>query len=136
MIVDTVDMMGRVPVTVLKAQGELDASSYQELIDVARQAYNEGTKHMVLDMSELTYMASSGLIALQSIAVMLRGEEPPDPEYGWSAFRAASHDRELGLQEHFKLVNPQPNVDRVLDLVGFKHYLAVFDDLEAAVASF
>jgi anti-anti-sigma regulatory factor len=34
------------------------------------------------------------------------------------------------------LLNPQPRVDRVLDMAGFKQFFEVYTDLETAVASF
>ena len=127
---------GRVPVAILCPQGELDASNYQELISAAQEVVRGGGQDILLDLSQTTYMSSSGLVALQSTAALLRGEEPPDPDSGWGAFRAIDRDREAGFQEHFKLLNPQPRVDHVLDMVGFKLFLEVYDDLEAAIASF
>lgn len=127
---------GRVPVTILHPCGELDASSYQDLIAEAHKLHGSGARDVVLDLVDVSYMSSSGLVALQSIAALMRGEEPPDPQSGWGAFRAIRHDREVGLQEHFKVCNPQPQVDRVLETVGFKRYLEVFSDLDVAVASF
>jgi anti-anti-sigma regulatory factor len=127
---------GRVPVTVLCPHGELDASNYQELISAAQDVVRGGGQDILLDLSQTTYMSSSGLVALQSTAALLRGEEPPDPDAGWGAFRAIDRDREAGFQEHFKLLNPQPRVDHVLDMVGFKLFLEVYDDLETAIASF
>ena len=127
---------GRVPVTVLCPQGDIDASNYQDLIAEAQTAYRAGAQDILLDLGDVPFMSSSGLVALQSIAALLRGEEPPDPEWGWAAIRTAARDRDLGAQEHFKLSNPQPEVDRVLEIVGFKRYLQVFDDRQAAIDSF
>ena len=129
-------LTGRVPVTVLKPHGDLDASNYQDLIAEAQKVYTAGARDMLLDLSEVPYMSSSGLVALQSIAAMVRGEAVPDPEQGWGAFRAIHRDREAGPQQHFKLLNPQPRVDAILDTVGFKKFLEVSFDQEAAVASF
>lgn len=127
---------GRVPVTVLRTHGDLDASNYQDLIAKAQGVYDDGAHDILLDLSDTPYMSSSGLVALQSIAAMLRGEEALDPEAGWGAFRAIHRDREGGLQQHFRLLNPQPRVEQVLEMVGFKRFLEVYTDLEAAVASF
>ena len=129
-------LAGRVPVTVLRPRGELDASNYQDLIAEAHKVYATGARNIILDLSEVPYMSSSGLVALQSIAAMLRGESPPNPEEGWSAFRAIHRDRDAGSQAHFKLVSPQPRVDEVLETVGFKRFLEVASDLETALASF
>ncbi len=130
------ETQGRVPVTILRTHGELDASNYQDLIAAAREVYDEGARDVLLDLSDTPYMSSSGLVALQSMAALLRGEEPPDLEAGWAAYRSIDRDRDTGFQLHLKLLNPQPRVDHVLDMVGFKRFLEVHTDLEIAVASF
>ena len=76
------------------------------------------------------------LLRFELEAALLRGEEIPDPEVGWGAIRAIDRDRERGFQQHFKLLNPQPRVDQVLEMVGFKRFLEVYTDLDAAIASF
>jgi anti-anti-sigma factor len=127
---------GRVPVTVLQPHGDLDAASYRDLIAEAKKLCDSGVEDILLDLSDVPYLSSSGLVALHSVAALVRGEEPPDPEGGWGAFRAIDRDRGGGFQAHFKLLNPQPRVDRVLETVGFKQFFKVHTDLEAAVASF
>jgi anti-anti-sigma regulatory factor len=129
-------VQGRVPVTVLQFHGDLDESNYQDLIAKAQEAYDNGARDLIMDLSDTSYMSSSGLVALQSIAAMLRGEGPPDPEAGWGAYRAIHRDRDSGVQRHLKLLSPQPRVDLMLEKVGFKRFLEVYTDLEAAVASF
>ena len=124
------------PVTVLGIQGDLDASNYQDLIARAQDAYDAGTRDMLLDLSDTPYMSSSGLVALQSIASLLRGERTPDPDEGWGAIRAIDRHRDLGIQQHLKLLSPQPRVERVLEMVGFTRFLEVHTDLETAIASF
>jgi anti-anti-sigma regulatory factor len=115
---------------------DVDASNYLELIAAAQKAHGVGERDVLLDLSHVPYLSSSGLVALQSIAALMRGDTPPDPEGGWEALRAIGRDREMGMQSRFKLLNPQPCVDRVLDTVGFKRFLEIYTDLEAAVASF
>ena len=75
-------------------------------------------------------------MALQSIAALLRDEEPPDLEAGWEALRAIKRGPETGLQQRLKLLSPQPRVARVLEMVGFTRFLEVYSDLEDAVAFF
>jgi len=127
---------GRVPVAVLHVHGEVDASSYQDLIVKAQEVHAAGTRDILMDLSEVSYMSSSGLVALQSIAALLRGDEMPDLESGWGALRAVDRDRDIGFQSHFRLFNPQPRVDHVLEVVGFKRFLEIHTNLEEAVASF
>lgn len=136
MRVDQLISEGRVPVTILRPYGELDASNYQELIADARKAYDGGARDLLLDMGEVPYMSSSGLVALQSMAALQRGEEPPDPELGWAAFRSIRRDRDAGIQAHFKILNPQPAVARVLETAGFKRFIEIYPDMETALASY
>jgi anti-anti-sigma regulatory factor len=130
------EAQGKVPVMILHTHGDLDASNYRELIAQAQELYDGGARAMILDMSDTSYMSSSGLVALQSIAALLRGEEPAGTETGWGAYHAIDRDRDVGFQTHFKLLSPQPRVDQVLEMVGFKRFLQVYTDLESAVASF
>jgi anti-anti-sigma regulatory factor len=130
------EVKGQVPVTTLRPHGDLDASNYQELIAKAKEVYEAGARAVLLDMSDMPFMASSGLVALHSIAMLLRGEQPPDPEAGWSAFHAIADQMDIGAEAHFKLLNPQPVVDQSLEMTGFKQYFEVYTDLETAVASF
>jgi anti-anti-sigma regulatory factor len=127
---------GRVEVTILQPHGDLDAASYTDLIAAAQEAQQAGASDILLDLGDTPYMSSSGLVALQSIAALLREEEPPDLEAGWSTLRGLKRGAEAGCQEHFKLLNPRPRVARVLEMVGFAQFLEVYSDLEEAVASF
>src|SRR5512138_1626031 len=113
------EAQGNVPVTVIKLDGQLDGQSYQELIAKAQELYGGGARDFLLDLSDLTYISSAGLVALHSVTLLARGEKLPDTESGWSAYRSMGRSNEMGLQEHVKLRNPCPQVTSVLDMVGF-----------------
>jgi anti-anti-sigma regulatory factor len=128
---------GRVPVTILSIQGDLDGSNYQDLIAKAKELYNAGTRHLVLDMTNVPFMSSAGIVALHNAALLMRGDQPPDPEQGWAAYHAVARDRDgSGLQQHVKLLNPQPRVDRTLGIAGMKAFFEIHTDLATAIASF
>ena len=129
-------VQGNVPVTVVKLEGQLDGQTYQNLITQTREAYQAGWRDFLIDMADLTYISSAGLVALHSVALMLKGEEPPDTESGWSAFRSMSKTSESGRQIHIKLLNPRAEVRSVLDMVGFTAVFEIFNDLDEAVKSF
>jgi len=125
---------GRVPVTVLQPHGDLDASTYKDLIEKAREIIAAGAHDILLDLSDVPYMSSSGVVALQSIAMLLRGEELP--ESGWEAMRAINRESARGTQQHLKLLSLQPRVDKTLEMAGLKQFIEVYADLATAVASF
>ena len=132
----TVDHVeARVPVTVVGLNGELDASTYEHLIEDVRGLYDGGTRKLVLDLSGLTYMASSGLIALHSIVQVMHGEQPPDIEGGWSAFHALGNAVEGGPQDDVLLAGEQPAVTRVLQRTGLDQLFASYPDRASAIAA-
>jgi len=128
----------RVPVLILKIEGKLDGSNYQELIREVEKEYASGARDLLLDMNDVTFMSSSGLVALHSLALLMRGEQPLDPEAGWSAIHAFGEYIESSqqMEKHFKLLNPQARVEKTLSTTGFDKAFEVFYDREAALASF
>ncbi len=127
---------GAVPVTVMKPHGDVDASNYAQLVSKVEALQKEGAKDFILDLSDVPFMSSAGLVALHSIALMLRGAAPADPESGWVALKSIDRSREAGMQKHVKLLQPQQYVAETFDKAGFTQFFEIFSDLRQAVASF
>jgi anti-anti-sigma regulatory factor len=127
---------GRVPVTVLHLDGKLDGQNFHELIEKAGQVHAAGARDILIDAAGLSYISSAGLVALHSVTLMLRGEALPDPNQGWVALKSMERIRDGGIQSHIKLLNPRPEVIRVLDMVGFTTFFEIYTDLQTAVRSF
>lgn len=127
-----------VPVTILHLAGDLDAASYLDVIAIAKQHIQAGTKNLLLDLSEMRFMSSSGLVALYSIVMLLRGTPPPNPDEGWNALHAVSREVESasGFERHLKILNPQPRVAKTLNITGFDKLIQVFTDRDTALATF
>jgi anti-anti-sigma regulatory factor len=123
-------------VTVVKLDGQLDGQTYQELIAKAQELFQAGSRDFLLDLTDLTYISSAGLVALHSVALLARGEEIPDVEGGWSAYRSMGRSSEAGMQRHVKLLNPRSEVMGVLDMVGFSKVFEIYTDRDEAVNSF
>jgi anti-anti-sigma regulatory factor len=133
----TVDQVeGRVPVTILAIHGDLDASNYEQVIAKARELYAAGWRHLLLDCSDMPFMGSSGVVAIHSIALLMRGEMPPDPAAGWQAFHSIDHARADGIQQQVKLLSPQPKVMRTLQMTSMVDFFEIHTDKQAAIASF
>ncbi len=122
---------GAVPVTVVRLDGELDASNFEALIDAVRGLYDGGARQLLLDLSGLRFMASSGLVALHSIVRIMHGEPPPDPEAGWSALHTAVGPNQTQVQ----LCAPHPAVERVLARTGLDRMFIVHPDRATALAA-
>lgn len=125
---------GRIPVTVLHINGKLDSTSFQSLIAQAQKAYDAGARHLVLDMTNMSYISSAGLAALHSISLVFQGKDAPDLESGWQVFKGMDFNR--GKQTQVKLAGLWPEVQSVLDVVGFTLLFDTYPNVDAAVASF
>jgi anti-anti-sigma regulatory factor len=128
--------LGKVPVTVVQPHGDVDASNYAELVNKVEALHKDGANDFLIDLSDVPYMSSAGLVALHSIAIMLRGEKPADPQSGWAALKSIDRSRERGMQKHAKLLNPQQFVADTFEKAGFTQFFEVFTDLKKAVAAF
>ncbi len=127
---------GRVAVSIIRISGQLDSQTYQDLIAKAREVITTGAKDVLLDLGDLTYISSAGLIALHTIALLVRGETLPGSDQGWSTLKVMDRTRDGGLQKHIKLLNPRPEITDVLEMVGYSAFFEVFTDLQKAVDSF
>ena len=134
MTIDVEHLGGSPSVTVVALDGELDASNYERVIDVVRDAYGSGARGLVIDMERMSFMASSGLFALHSAVRIMRGETPPDPEMGWGALHqmAQDHDSEA---TSVRLAAPQEAIARVLERTGMLRLFAVSETRDEAVAA-
>jgi anti-anti-sigma factor len=134
MTIDVERLGGDPPVTVIALAGELDASNYEQVIDVVRNAYADGSRGLVMDLADLTFMASSGLFALHSAVRIMRGETPPDPEEGWGALHQMAQDHDAQAKG-VRLAAAQEPIARVLDRTGMLRLFALDDTRAEAVAA-
>ncbi|MEW6241613.1 MAG: STAS domain-containing protein [Chloroflexota bacterium] len=125
---------GKVPVTVLHINGKLDSTSFQSLIAEAQKIYDGGARHLVLDMTNMSYISSAGLAALHSISLIFQGKDAPDLNAGWQVFKGIDFNREK--QSRVKLAGMWPEVQSVLDVVGFTLLFETYPNVDAALASF
>jgi anti-sigma B factor antagonist len=100
----------RAGAAVVAAVGEFDLAMSTELRDELEAAVRELSPHLVIDLSRTLFLDSSGIGALMSAAKLARTSG------GW-----------------VRLVAPQPNVRRVLELTQIDTVLDLYDDVDAAV---
>jgi anti-anti-sigma regulatory factor len=129
----------RIPVTVLRLEGDLDSSNFESVIEEGRRLYEAGTRDLLLDLRQVPYMGSSGLVAVHALALIFNGAEPPAADSGWEAHHAIARSVEGGKQPHVKvLLPPDPSsaVGRVFERTGMKRFIDVRTDEADALAAF
>jgi anti-anti-sigma factor len=119
------------PIAVMHLKGDLDASNFLEVITKAQEIYQKPAHNLILDLSEVPYISSAGLVALHKIA-LLYSDNPQQVEDN----TRPDFTHSTSARKHVKLLRPRPAVDQILDTAGMKIFFNVFDDLESALQSF
>jgi hypothetical protein len=123
---------GRVPVTIFRISGEIAASSYKELEQQADEAFAAGMRDLLLDLTDVTFLSSSGLRAFHHIFTLLRTDSAEDSDDTVRKGVMAGTYK----SPHLKLLRPSPTVLKVLQVSGFDMFLDVYSGLQEAVDSF
>ena len=121
-------IQGDVPVTILHLTGHLHGNTETDLLDRARQAQEDGAKHLLLDLSQVEVLTSAGLRAIHNIFNMFTPQS--------DRVLIKQHGDEPYKSPYFKLVSPNPNVYYVLNIAGFLQNILIYNNMEDAISSF
>jgi anti-anti-sigma regulatory factor len=111
-------VQGKVHITVFQLRGWLDAQSEESLLAAARDSYDEGSRFLLLDLSEIDTLTSAGMRAMQKV------------------YRLFSPPEESLKIAHVKLCNAPPQVYHVLGITGFLLTIPNYENKQAALDSF
>jgi anti-sigma B factor antagonist len=95
--------------TLITLAGECDLHTGRQLRDVLTSEVSRGAQRMILDLSGLNFMDSTGMQVLLSVRTVLN-------------VRGGT----------LSVVAPQPVVARILELTGADQYIPVYSNLEDA----
>ena len=96
-------------VYVIELKGSLDTQTHQQLEEELSELLNEQTKAIILDMKELEYISSIGIKVILSAKNSLKK-----------------------MNATFTMVNPQPQIKKVLDAMKILPVIDIFDDMPEA----
>ena len=113
-IVQISHAQGRVPVTIFQLQDRVNLGNFAELEEAAKESYNNGTRDMVMDLSQTVSLTSIGIRAIVIIHKLLSSDGG----------------------KHLKVANPMPYIRETLDISGVTQYIEIYDTVDEAVASF
>jgi ABC-type transporter Mla MlaB component len=126
--ITTSQIQGEVPVTVLHLSGHLHGNTERELLDRARQAQEDGSEYLLLDLSGVEVLTSAGLRAIHNIFNLYTPQSDREIIH--------QHGDEPYKSPYFKLVCPNPNIYYVLNIAGFLQNILIYNDLDEATNSF
>jgi anti-anti-sigma regulatory factor len=117
-------------VAIMKLTGTVDASNFMEIVDKAGEIYKNPARYLVIDLSDVPSVSTTGMVALHKIALIYSGV-PQDVKEGENPDFTHSNE----ARKYVKLLNPQPEVDATLTKTGMKLFFKVFDDLDSILKS-
>lgn len=94
----------------IRAVGELDMSSAPSLTAAAKDAIGDGYRLLLLDLSGLSFLDSTGLSALLAI-----------------------HRKAEARDGHAAIIAPSANALRVLEMLGVEQVLNIYESVDDAV---
>jgi anti-anti-sigma regulatory factor len=117
-------------VAVMKLTGDINASNFMEIVDKAGETYMNPSRYLIIDLSDVPSISSTGMVAIHKIALIYSGvpqdvQENENPDF--------THSNEA--RKYVKLLSPQPQVDETLGKSGMKLFFKIFDDLDSALRS-
>ena len=137
MEIDVSQDEGRVPVTVFRLKGDL--AGEEPLQSQAQEAYDAGTRYLLLDLSTVPYITSAGLRAIHFVFDLMRGDAPDEEgqivDHCDEVVRRgiATGDYTSG---HLKLFKPSKNAKKALSLAGYDMFLEIHKNYGKAITSF
>jgi anti-anti-sigma regulatory factor len=124
----TVDLeQGSEPIAIMRLRGHIDASNFVQMFDKAQEIYQNPSRNLILDLSGVPSISSTGLATIHNIA--LRYADVVDP------LKHPDLPHSSKARKRVKIL-PQPAVEKALETTGLKLYFKVFRDLESAIKSF
>lgn len=105
---------GKVPITVFQIQGRINLGNYKELEQAAEDAYKNGMRDLIIDLSISDSLTSIGIRALVVINKMLSADGG----------------------KHLKLAGAIVPIREMLQIAGITQFIEIYDSVDEAVASF
>ena len=125
---------GRVPVTVMHVDGNIDAQTYEQFQAKAEELIKGGARHLLIDLSHSPFVSSAGLRSLHQLFNQLRARDTESPTSEEDVRRGISAG--TYKSPHLKLLNLSKETKTAFELSGFDMFIETFDNKDAAIASF
>ncbi len=120
---------GRIPVTIFHLHGDLVEE--EPLHREAAQAVANGSQAILLDLTNVPYISSAGLRAIQHVFELLQQSSGVDKDTMMLGIAAGTFSA-----PNLKLLNPTKNAAKALSVSGYDMFLKSFTNADEAIRSF
>jgi len=125
---------GKVPVTVMHVEGNIDSATYEVFSAKADELIASGTQYLLVDLSDAPFVSSAGLRALHNIFNKLRLLHP-DAKLTTDEIKKGINNGTY-KSPHLKLLNLSKETQTAFSLSGFNLFIETFTEMDKAIAAF
>lgn len=125
---------GRVPVTVIHVDGNIDSGTFEKFLSQANELIKNGARHILVDLTHVKFVSSAGLRAFHDIFNQLRSLDT-ESKLSDEDMKKAINDGTY-KSPHLKLLNLSPEARVAFETAGFDMFIETHADMKTAVASF
>ncbi|MFT3890684.1 MAG: STAS domain-containing protein [Anaerolineales bacterium] len=112
--INVLQRQGRVPVTIFELVDRINLGNFAELEKIVKEAYDAGTRDLVIDLSKIEALSSIGVRALVIVHKLLSTDG----------------------KKHLRLSGLSSSMHDVLEIAGITQFIDVYATVDEAVASF
>jgi len=106
---------GRVPVTILRLRERIDLDNFAELENLVKDAYEAGTRNLVIDLEQSNTLTSIGLRALVIIHKTMAKDDNT---------------------KRLRVTGVTTMISEIMEVTGIAAFIDIYDTVDEAVASF
>jgi anti-anti-sigma regulatory factor len=118
----------RVPVTILCLKDRINLGNVELFVRKAQDSFANGTRDLIIDLTHVPSITSAGLGAIHAVYKLFNSEASPGKELADNGGKNES--------AHLKILNPVPDVHRILTMVGFDKFIEIYDNQQQALMAF
>lgn len=125
---------GRVPVTVVHVDGNIDAETSDAFKAKTDELIKNGARHILIDLAHVPFVSSAGLRVFHIMFNSLRSLHP-DTNLNDADVKKGIVDGTY-KSPHLKLLNLSKETATTFKISGFDMYIETYTDMKTAIASF
>jgi len=114
-VVEISQINGRVPVTIFRLRERIHLDNFAELENLAKDAYEMGTRNLVIDLENSNSLTSIGLRALVVIHKIMAKDDSSN---------------------RLRVAGATSMIHEIMEVTGIVGFIDIYDTVDEAVASF
>ena len=114
-VVESSQVHGRVPVTIFRLRERIHLDNFAELENLVKDAYEAGTRSLVIDLENSNSLTSIGLRALVVIHKIMAKDDNAN---------------------RLRVAGATTLIHEIMEVTGIAEFIDIYDTVDEAVASF